>query len=321
MAAINEPAISVDYMAMDKNDINIPKAISRDYRGAFAVVSQGTRTVFQGIVGSTTYSDDRSTTVSLKPLLSLLDVKLYYSGNLTTGSIESHLAAMLNQYYVTTSDTVQKMPNMTVTALTSTTAVKLSSDSKIMSIYNMAVSALSLAGITVDIKINIPQKSITANISNHSGDSITAIDAELKNIIDKNIALRDTYGATNKVTLINKDNESQSLTFYATPYTAPTVAAVEMLSLSSGEVFADKAAARAAELLAAQYTDLIEITVSDNDRLIHDLRIGQPADIYYRGTVIRTILTGSEQSQGVIKYTFGLVRFELSKILQIQRRA
>lgn len=93
-----------------------------------------------------------------------------------------------------------------------------------------------------------------------------------------------------------------------------------MLSTKESD-FYEKSAERAAEVFRQpDFNNLIELTVSENDGLVHDLVIGQRVAVIKGDIQYPTILTGYEMVNKTIKYIFGAVRIDLTKKLKIQSR-
>ena len=71
----------------------------------------------------------------------------------------------------------------------------------------------------------------------------------------------------------------------------------------------------------ARYKNLIELTVTRDDTLVQPLRIpmSRPVDIIHEGVTYKSILTGfSLLKNGLCKLIFGLIRVELTKILNMK---
>jgi hypothetical protein len=70
----------------------------------------------------------------------------------------------------------------------------------------------------------------------------------------------------------------------------------------------------------SKYNNLIELTVKDDDSMINPrtMNIGQIVEIIHEGVSYNSILTGKEIKNGLIKLTFGTIRLELTKILNMK---
>jgi len=86
--------------------------------------------------------------------------------------------------------------------------------------------------------------------------------------------------------------------------------------------FYTKAAERAAAIFqAAEFNNLIELTVKNTDGLVHDIAIGETLNIIKNGNTYPATLTAWETSGDLIKYIFGAVRIDLTKQLKLEKRA
>jgi hypothetical protein len=75
------------------------------------------------------------------------------------------------------------------------------------------------------------------------------------------------------------------------------------------------------EFSANEYSHNIEITVKKDDSLVRPLYwdVGQSFRIVRNGTTYNTILTGREiMKNGLVKLTFGTMRIELTKLLNMK---
>ena len=159
------------------------------------------------------------------------------------------------------------------------------------------------------------------------------IEADLPNVIEKNVYLMDTYGSLNKATYINKDDPAQRAVYYLdgetgepteTPKSRITPVFFKVEYIEGAEDFALEAEQRAREDLTPEdFDNLIEITVHDGDKLIppEKIRIGEIVTIKANGQSWQSVLTGYEKTQNTHKFVFGYVRVDLDKILRIERRA
>lgn len=84
-------------------------------------------------------------------------------------------------------------------------------------------------------------------------------------------------------------------------------------------IFATTAAQKAAETFANnKYTNLIELTVAEDDSMIkpYELKMGQVVNVIHNNKSYNSILTGKQTGKGETKLTFGKIRLELTKILK-----
>lgn len=84
-------------------------------------------------------------------------------------------------------------------------------------------------------------------------------------------------------------------------------------------LFTTTAAQKAAEAFSGnKYTNLIELTVAEDDTMIkpHELKMGQVVNVIHNNKSYNSILTSKKTGKGAVKLTFGKIRLELTKILK-----
>ena len=316
---IDEPEIVFDYLTLDKTSIVIPR-IADISRGWYCHITRGAAVVYQGIVSGTD-TGKSVTTVQLSPLLSLFDFQFFFNRktyNNNKSDLEGWMRSRLLNAFAG-SDSVQNIPGLTVTAATHTDGVDLHLKDNIHDFWDLARTAIQSAKIAIVCNCNPQSKTISAVIKNHSAESEITLEADLSNISDQKFTLRDNYGAVNKVIIYNAGNLSESQTFYASDYAAPTVQRVAEVSVSDGESFSTVAREKSAELMRGSDADeLIELTFRANDRIIPDIGIGAPVRILKAGKEYHSVLTGFSLKGGQKTYIFGGVRIDLSKRLKLK---
>lgn len=156
------------------------------------------------------------------------------------------------------------------------------------------VRALTLYNVAVTVELRPQEKEIAATVAKVSSSG-RVIEADLPNVIEKNVYLMDTYGSLNKATYINKDDPAQRAVYYLdgetgepteTPKSRITPVFFKVEYIEGAEDFALEAEQRAREDLTPEdFDNLIEITVHDGDKLIppEKIRIGEIVTIKANG--------------------------------------
>lgn len=315
-SVISAPALEYDYLTLDASKITLPGSVTV-LRSWYALIKQN-GTVFSGVV-TATESDGRTTTVSIAPLVSLFSFPFVKAPTAYTGGIEAYIAGILRDNLVTTVDTVERIPGLTVTAATTTTGVPLPLEGYIHDFWaDIAIPALEGGQIVIGAALDVQNHEIECVIAK-APTAPVKINADQKGIIDKSFSFRDDYGEINKVIVINKDTPTQTATYYAADYAAPTVRKVVEISLSSGDVWATKAKEAAdKELERKAFDNSIELKFADGYKLIPAVEIGQKVDVYHAGRVYTSFLTGIKRAGGITTLTCGSVRLDLTKILKME---
>lgn len=322
-APIERPEVRFDYLTLEGFAITAPPVPVEKGDIAQITDSMG-RVVYQGIVNAIVR--DTTLSIGLLPLLSLFDLSVTYDRtDLQTGALESFLAGVIHELYITNPDTLQRLP-MTVQTISSTSSA-LNIKSNVHELYDIITQAFTQYGVVVSAEF-LPQERVIA-VRIGTTPSEVVIEAGLRNVLEKNIVIGDNYGRVNKLTLIDKTDESVRVTYYLhadkTVNTTDTDRMVPVFSAAEyveSEDFAADAPARARERLSPQgYDNLIELTYRRGDRLVpaEFLPIGAVARII-DGGVYRSVLTGYEQAEQTIKLIFGNVRIDLTQKLILERR-
>ena len=169
-------------------------------------------------------------------------------------------------------------------------------------------------------------KKVVCTIGKNTASSRT-IEAELPNIIDKNIDLGIEKESTNKLIIVNEDDESEKIIYFLHTDDSisttdenriePVIPETVYASASGTKTFADVALEKAtATLTATKYNNLIELETTNGDDLVktRDLAIGQNVSIINDGKSYTTVLTG-KKIDDTTTLIFGAVRKELTKKL------
>lgn len=328
VAVIREPSLQEDYLTLEGTSVTAPAILAK--KGDYAVITELTGApVYQGIVSDLS-AENGAVKLKLSPLLSLFDVTVSYDRTaLQTGALEDFLAGVIRDTYQQNPDSLQNIPGLTVAVTSRTTGTALNIKSNVHELWDLASKALTLYGIVIRASLEVQEKQLTVTIGKN--DRRLVLESELSNCLGKNFVLTDDYGALNKATYLNKDDESQQVTYYL--HTDGSVDTedrdrVEPVFFSTeyiegAEDFAAEAQRRAGEALTPQvYEQLIELRYRQDDPMVTPaaLEIGTQADILYGGKAYRSILTGYELDSGTITLVFGAVRMELTKKLILERR-
>lgn len=312
-STIPNPTITFDYLTLDSSTVVVPKLLNAQ-RGQYICISNG----YQGIIESVNY-EDSTTTLTVVPLLSLLDVTAYYDrASLVGHTLENFLCGMIKSTYQDNVDTTQNIDGIEVIPQTGTEGADLNLDTNIVNIFSLAILALTKYGIIIDISVNPQQQKLSVLVRKVLSPTKT-IESDLPNIIEKLFTLKDSYGSINKFVAVNQRDETESLVFFIDGYSPPPVWAMEYID---DDDFSGKAAARAAELFTPEtFNNLIEITARSDDKIIYGLSIGDAVTIIKNNIAYPSVLTGYDIENNLIKWVFGAVRIDLTKILKIERRS
>lgn len=316
---------SFDYMDITKSKFKIPvdvKVKKGDYFRA-----QSYDVDFCGIVTDIKERKDQKT-VFYKSFLKYLDVDLLTTFD-QSKSVEAFLKELLDAEYVNNADAYENISGLTVVAKTATAAeYGYDYNDGIHNLYDIFLYAFEVYGVTADFKVDPAQKTITCSIG-RAIQGLFTIEADLDNVFDKQITIKEAKDTANKIYIYNEDDLTQKVTYYkaqddmisTSPETRimPVIVKSVTVKVGTNETFGEKALAKAMiDLKATKYENLIEIECLEDDLLIrpHTRCIGQPADIIKNLTSYSTVLTGYQYKSGKAKLIFGTIRLELTKILK-----
>lgn len=325
---IGWPQISFDYLTLEQATIDIPE-ISVSKGDFVHITDMNGNVIHQGIATAPSVQNG-ILSLGITPILSLFDITVSYDRtDLQSGTLENFIAGIISARYITNADTLERIP-MTVTVTSSTSDTALNLKSNVHELWDIASSAMTGYGIVISAELKPSDKQINVTIGK-VGSSTQIVEADKENCVESVYTIGDDYGATNKMTLINKNNESETVTYYLhtdgtinttnSNRITPVFETVEYVE-SSG-VFADDAQSRALEALTPQEHDnLIELTFRHDDKLIDlsGMAIGQVVNILHDGNVYKSILTGKQKSELNTKLIFGNVRVDLTKKLVLDKR-
>lgn len=163
---------------------------------------------------------NRDLAITYAPFIELFNHEtLIVVEEVKTTNIEAYIKKLLEEAFVANTDSSQNIPGLTVTKSTSTTGLFDYNDStEVYTIVNLLKDLIYPAFnkflISIDFNWNIGNKTITATIAKHTSIAAQTIEAELPNVIDKNIIIRQTSDDTNKLTLIDTKNYSMTQYHY-----------------------------------------------------------------------------------------------------------
>ena len=326
--AIGSETFNFDYLTLKKTIIEIPiiEAIKGDYVHVTDIYGN---VKYQGTIADV--EEERSTVkLSFIPLLSLFDRKVYYDRTyLATGTLEGFIAQIITNEFISNSDTLQNITGLSVQTLTSTYGTSLDLESNVGELYSIITGALSAYGIVVTVELKPQSKQLEVKIGKPS-TTVVNVEADLDNCIERKFVIGDSYGAVNKMILINQDDEEEQVTYYL--HTDGTVSTTDENRVTPvfcttvyipSRDFEEKAEEKAVQTLTPQqYDNLIELTYRKDDRLldIENMDVGTLANIYSGGNTYKSLLTGYEKSEYLAKLLFGIVRVDLTDKLIIEKR-
>lgn len=337
---VSDVMYSMDYLSPQNNNITILFYDGAEKGDYIRIV--GDNDEYVGIIKSISNSSRELTSITYESFLSVFNTQCLFDTDWQGGntSLEQTLANIINGMFVNNTDTSMNIAGLSVITqgATSSWGFNLKSDTEgkhkcIINLYNVLI-VRSLEKYSVRLKpvFDFEQKTIKLYIGKSTNDIVT-IEADLPNIIEQNVIIKETSNDTNKLVVYNTENYLTSRTYYRHPDDTynmsdtnrilPVVQEIHAVAPERNgdtitKTFAQQADSDAANTLGnLNYNNLIELVVLNDDTLVkpYDMEIGQIVSVISKGKSYKSILTGIEKSDKTL-LSFGTIRIDLTKILK-----
>lgn len=317
-----------------------------DSNARFIRIVSDDRTVnLMGVIVS--LDDGELMTVGFKPFIAVLDVPIMFSVNYqnekdldgkNTYCLESVLKTCIEVTFKNSSDALQNLPIGTITyperaeKQTKTWGMNLKPDVEGQSmckinLYDVLVTnSFSNYGIVVEAIPDPTHNEIDIVIHKIDTAAIT-LEIDSPGVTIKKFTVRDISAKTNKLTVHNKNNYADTITYFLHPdgtYSTtntnrifpvvPDVEAVDVNPSVSGSFQTAAKEAAISKFGNMKFDNLIQIEVAPTDTLIKPmaLKIGQVVNIVHNGTIYVSIVSGIKYGD-LIELTFGMIRIDATK--------
>ena len=146
--------------------------------------------IYQGVVMDT--ETDKTTTVNVAPLMSILDVTTEINRANIGEDLEQFIADTIRAAFVENADDYQNVQGLRVQVGTHTKGAALNIKSDVHDLMDIIVRALTVYNVAVTMELRPQEKAIVATVAKVSTAG-RVIEADLPNVIEKNVYLMDTY--------------------------------------------------------------------------------------------------------------------------------
>lgn len=340
-----------DYLTPVENEVTISNNSALAIGQYIVLTSVDTR--FEGVISSLQIINENYIRVGYYPLNSLFNMDIFIDNRLQQGgenqgtkSIESIIYDNLNNlfingysiavpyYWTSGQDDLQKIPGLTLTKTTDTMLWMIGlTDAEYggafggnnvqLNIYNDLIPA-ALKGCSVGVitRLDVEAKKVYCTIG-VLNSTTQKIEADLPQILTKNIVENDTSLMCNKYVFCWPSETGLAPTVYYrhsdgtwnttnTDRITPVITTIETAYSDMYE--GDSIPVRLFKKYGAlKYVNLIELTTINN---VYDLEFGDIAQIICGNSQYESMLTGYEINANTIKYIFGMIRLDLTKILK-----
>lgn len=326
-----------DYLSLGENRTLVP--FNEDVkRGLYIRISNPVYEYF-GII--TTISIDNTfegfSDIRFKPFMSLFDTNVVIDTTLGSDqiSLEQLIIDAITTYFIDSVDEEQAITGLSIIKLTDTLGWSLVFEEEAegagKAVINLLKDLIQPALVRNRVALYITPNFTSQTITIHVGikDSVDfKIEAELPNVIAKNVILNQTTKEVNKLFVYNEADFSQSATYYLhndgtfdtnnTDRVTPVMFDIKTINVKEGETFSDCALEAAKDTFGDIFAaNLIEIKVLNDDWLVKasTMEIGQLVSVILNGAVYQSVLTGFKRKD-CTELTFGTIRMDLTKILK-----
>ena len=342
---ISSKKIIYDYLTLDDSVFDLPY-LSKVKIGFFIIVYNPkfvksdvySWKIYEGIVNDVE-SGKFITTIYAKPVLSLLDINVYYDISTLTLGLENWFDNIVEKYYETNTDLSMNFDRVyfdkDFTTIIQTTGIDLGLESNIFNLLDITRTLFYKYGIKAECLLyNVGSgKKLRFTLIPRAviEDRYRIIETRLSSTIE--CILSFEKNKVNKLTFVNKANESQTITYYLksngnieTDFInnriMPIVMDTQYIDIQS-DFDTETLLSAESQMSISNYNNYIEITmlnstvsfyewyfaVGENYRIVHD-------NIQY----IATLTAYEYLSDSTINLTFGSIRKDLTQILKLEGR-
>lgn len=328
-SVVESNELKIDYITLEKSTVIIPKKISctpGDY-----LYIRGDEISYKGIIHEVIFNKTR-TSITIKQLLSVLDINVFLGSVFKTQSIEEFIKISLLEYYAG-NDTAQNIYGLNV-VVKSDSVNHLTYEKNIENLYTIVLDSFSTSDILVECDLDFKNKKFNIVIKKINLTNIKKIETKLSDVINFEVTNNTGAAKFNKIKYINAENESEEVTYCChTDYSidtnlmhdriVPVKSDLKVIKSEKDKSFNQAAQEDAIkELSRSKYDNQIEIIFNSNSKLLEIGEIGQIYRVIDNNVSYYSILTGYQRLND--KHTLlilGTVRSELTQILAIERRS
>lgn len=164
-----------------------------------------------GVVTKLEAEGDKLTIVYMDLMALLNHEVLIPADEIKHTSIEAYIKKLIDEAFVNNDDTLQVIPGFSTETKTTTYGVfDYNNTTEVYVVINLLKDLIFPAFnkylISVIFDLSLSTKALTATIGRKTNYSTWSIEADLPNVIDKNIIIRQSSNDTNKLTLVDISN-------------------------------------------------------------------------------------------------------------------
>jgi len=332
-----------DYLSPDENTVEVPVTNIIE-RGQWIHIARGGFQFF-GIISSVRH-DVEITTIGFRPFNSIFTYPVLFNTALQNATdsnqqaLEVTIANLIASEWRDTTDSTKRLSYLEIVTTSATKGwtfyIDPDNDYTTYAITNffdeLIRPAMEQFYIAVNATPDFRLKKITVSIGkvNSFGVVPYAFEADLPNVVGRNVGVYTDSAVINKLIVYNSDDFTEApIVWYKHPDGTfdlddrdrmyPVIYDIETASETEDVTFEYAALERAiSRFVMDSDSNLIELTYLQNDSLTADFETvyGRPVTVHSGDKAYQTILTGIETDEEAIKYIFGVVRLDLTKELK-----
>ena len=329
--SVERPEYRVDYLSPVDNTCQVKKT-SALQEGQFIRIT-GEDYDFFGVISSVGNDQEGITTVYYRHFLAAFAVPILFDTTYQKNTpLEEVIAHYVQNVFVSNSDALQNISGLSIRTETSTRfTFSLKPDMEgskycVVDFYDALIApALSKYGVAIEVEADPQAKTIELTVRKVA--EVVTIEADLPNVFECRTTVAETSNNINKLIVYNDANYNKIIYYlhpdrtYDTNDTnriIPVARSIEIVSVSSGQTFAQAAADAAEETFGdVDISNLIEVDVANTDHLVKPYmrRIGERTTIIKGGKAYKSILTGKT----VGEYTtlvYGAMRLDITDLIR-----
>lgn len=340
----DDQTVDLDYFSYDP--FSIKTGLINCKKGYFVHLTRVTgELVADGIV-SDVQPEKKTQTIAIRPLQTLFDSEVY--SNYIVDCI-TWIKNAINSTFIDSGDSYQNRP-IDLTFETASEDLPLidgfdPTSSDTFNILSVISTALKVHNVFTDCWLDMSTMHVRVDIRQVQATRV--IEADLENVISSSVTLGDSYGSTNKVVVRRLIQDSDGnyvipssnayINFYR--YTDDSIDTDNAHKTRIVPVFAEyisveqqseweysdwliEAYIQASERLSPEKYDQEIVLTYIKDDLVStpmNIRIGTKTTIYLKGEKYTSILAGVSITGNKVTLTFGAVRTELTKKLNMSK--
>lgn len=326
------PEIKVDYLNPVDSTVTVRKTEALQ-NGQLLRIS-GDDYDFFGMVTSIGNDQEGLTTIYFRHFLAGLSIPILFdTTRQKTEALEETIVHYVRTVFVSNNDALQLIMGLSVTAETSTSyTFNLKPDTEggrycVVDLYDALIApALSKYGVAIAVDADPQAKTIELTVRKVA-DAVT-IEADLPNIFDCRATVAETSNDINKLIVYNDANFSDRIIYYLHPdhtydtnntdRIAPVSRQIDIVSVSSGQTFAEAAADAAEDAFGSlDISNLIEVDMAADDPLVRPMerQIGETTTVIRSGKAYKSVLTGYSVGR-YATLIYGAMRLDITDLIR-----